>query len=270
MRPSNAAIFLGVRRFPLLRAATILGCFHSTDIARRRQRRNALPQIGVFRNRGLHRRLRRLGDRRLDVGRHRGRKIDRRHPRGIGSWDQSHRYGAGLRSWTFRGDRGPSHSRPAGSGRAGHQVRARVGSARGPVLLPLRRQGGHARSVEVQDLPQPPPRVHPRGTGAVSQAAFDRLHRPLSNALAGPDHADRRNGRRAAQAQGRGENPCDRGLQRESRTVASLWIRFYQRAQAIWSPQRESRTVASLWPHRQRPGEIQSFGPPNRRQRRAG
>ena len=68
----------------------------------------------------------------------------------------------------------------------------------GQFFFHCRRQGGHARSVEVQDLPQPPPRVHPRGTGAVSQAACDRLHRPLPNALAGPDHADRRNGGRAA------------------------------------------------------------------------
>ena len=94
-------------------------------------------------------------------------------------------------------------------GRPGHQMRpGLVGRPEGQLLRHRRRQAG---------APLPGRRVHPPRTRAEPAPSSDRLHRPLSDPLAGRHHAHRRDHGHAAGAQGGGQDPGHRREQRLAR-----------------------------------------------------
>ena len=113
-----------------------------------------------------------------------------------------------LRLRPLRGVGRPGDPGPPRQGRPGHQVRHGLGPRGGRFLLPRQPGRRHAPPLGEESLQVPPAREHPRGAGAEPQAAGNHLRRSLPDALAGIDHAHRRDDGDAGEAQGGGENPA--------------------------------------------------------------
>ena len=85
----------------------------------------------------------------------------------------------------------------------------------GEFFFHANRPRRHRAALGNEGLQVPAARFDPPGIGRQPQAARNRPRRSLPDALAGIDHADRRHDGRTREAEGRGQNPRHRRLQRQ-------------------------------------------------------
>ncbi|CAA9392543.1 MAG: hypothetical protein AVDCRST_MAG64-1244, partial [uncultured Phycisphaerae bacterium] len=157
----------------------------------------ATPPARPQRRQGLARHLRRLGHRRVDVGRERGTGLDRGHPGERRRRRHLDRHGRHLRPRLQRGAGRQGDQGPAGQGADPDQVRHAVG------------RRARVRPVEDAEQPGRADHRHPQQQAGQHRArgraepppAAGRRDRFVPDPLARPDDTDRRVGR------GDGEDP---------------------------------------------------------------